>query len=343
MATGQYQHQAKVPYSPGMTYAGDILKTTPLAEKHGFRKGDKGFFFLFFSFFFSFLFFSFLFVFLFVFVCFSFFFFTLFLFSLFLSTVTVASPEAGPRSLGRYQKWGGCASFAIAPFSALRPFPSSWTYEEACCFAYGYDTSYHCLIERGEIKEGETILIHGATGGVGISAVRIALLCGLKVFATTRSESKVDFLKKLGVHEVIVVKDDKPFHPKMKELTKGKGVDVVYDGVGGDFITVGSMKSLKFGGKLLIVGWASTPNVGKGGGKRGSSNPNKIPTNLIMMKRLNVLGCPAMISIRHDPSLHPKRVEALKKWMMEGEIASSNCCCYFPFALCERCVESESK
>lgn len=274
MATGQYQHQAKLPYSPGMTYSGVVVWASPKALQEGIRVGES---------------------------------------------VAIAG-DAGPRSLGRHQKWGGCASYAVAPSQAVRKYPPSWTYGQAASFAYGYDTAYHCLIERGQVKQGESILIHGATGGVGIPAVHIAVMMGLTVIATTRSSEKIDFLKSIGVHHVIVLDDKKGFSQAVKNLTKGKGVDVVYDGVGGDQITVESMKALCFDGRLLIVGWAATPNVAKGGGERGSPNANRVPTNLIMMKRLNVLGCPAMISAKHDPSIIPKRAKVISEWLLAGKL-----------------------
>jgi len=132
-------------------------------------------------------------------------------------------------------------------------------------------------------------------------------MLGLTVFATTRSAQKVEFLRGIGVHHVI--ETNATFHEQIKSLTQGKGVDVVYDGVGGDQVTVESMRALRFGGKLLIVGWAATPNVAPGKGQRKTSAPNRIPTNLVMMKGLQVIGCPAMIAAAHDKDLIPRRVK----------------------------------
>ena len=109
-------------------------------------------------------------------------------------------------------------------------------------------------------------------------------------------------------------------------------MDVVYDGVGGDDVTVESMHALRFGGRLLIVGWASTPNVARGGGQRGSPNANKIPTNLIMMKSLVVKGCPAMIATRFDPTLEPRRVEALTAWLLAGKLPPPVVSATFPLS-----------
>eukprot|EP01126_Amoeba_proteus_P066383 TRINITY_DN9596_c0_g2_i1.p1 TRINITY_DN9596_c0_g2~~TRINITY_DN9596_c0_g2_i1.p1 ORF type:complete len:397 (-),score=80.25 TRINITY_DN9596_c0_g2_i1:124-1266(-) len=284
MTSGQYQHQPRLPYSPGMTYSGIVVWSSPKALQEGIRAGDR---------------------------------------------IAIAG-DTGPRSSGRYQKWGGCGSYAIAPLSAVRRFPSSWSFAQAASFAYGYDTAYHCLVETGKVQRGESILIHGATGGVGIPAVHMALLLGLKVFATTRSSKKVEFLKSINVNHVILISENRSFSEEIKKLTNSRGVDVVYDSVGGDAITIESMKSLRFGGRLLIVGWASTPNVAKGKGLRGSSNANKIPTNLIMMKSLQIFGCPAMISANHDPTLIPRRVEQITKWIMRGDLPPPRISSIFP-------------
>ena len=126
--------------------------------------------------------------------------------------------------------------------------------------------------------------------------------------------------------------EQKGFARQVKQLTGGKGVCVVYDGVGGDHITVESMRALRFGGRLLIVGWAATPNVAKGGGKRapGTGKPNKIPTNLIMMKSLRVIGCPAMIAIKHDPSLAVRREKDITTWILEGKLPPPTIARAFP-------------
>lgn len=280
MATGQYQHQAKLPYSPGMTYSGIVAFVTEGARKKGMVVGQK---------------------------------------------VAIAGGNAGPRSLGKYQKWGGCATYAVAPVSAVRKIPTSWSMDEAACFAYGYDTVHYCLVECGKLQSGETILINGATGGVGIPAVRMAKALGAIVIATTRSSKKVKFLKDIGADHVVIIGDGKggikKFRTDVKQLTPdGRGVDVAYDGVGGDAITVESMRCCRFGARFLIVGWAATPNVAKGKGKRGAPNVNRIPTNYIMMKGLHIIGCPAAISLKFDRNLAQRRIHDIEKWIHDGSL-----------------------
>eukprot|EP00747_Dinoflagellata_sp_TGD_P179503 gnl/TRDRNA2_/TRDRNA2_30396_c0_seq1.p1 gnl/TRDRNA2_/TRDRNA2_30396_c0~~gnl/TRDRNA2_/TRDRNA2_30396_c0_seq1.p1 ORF type:complete len:420 (+),score=65.27 gnl/TRDRNA2_/TRDRNA2_30396_c0_seq1:46-1260(+) len=284
MATGQYQHQPRLPYTPG-SVAGRIVWTSDAAKKRGLAEGQR-----------------------------------------------VLAQGGGPRSLGRHQKWGGCATYAVAPSTAIRKVPAHWTFAQAACFGYGYDTVHYCLVECAELQKGQTILIHGATGGVGIPAVRMAKVLGATVIAATRSNDKAEFLKGLGADHVVCIADEKGelrrFREDLKQITNGKGVDVVYDGVGGDGVTVESMYGCAFGAKLLIVGWAATPNVAAGGGKGrglGAPNPNRIPTNLIMMKGLRVIGCPAVISLtKQGPekgaAILRRRIADLECWIFSGEL-----------------------
>ena len=106
---------------------------------------------------------------------------------------------------------------------------------------------------------------------------------------------------------------------RVKALTGGKGVDVVYDGVGGD-ISVASLRCVKFGARFLVVGWASTPFVARGKGGRGAPNANVLPTNLILMKGLDVLGCPTAIATGQDPSIRAPRLAQILAWAAAGKI-----------------------
>jgi NADPH2:quinone reductase len=110
------------------------------------------------------------------------------------------------------------------------------------------------------------------------------------------------------------------FRDDVKALTGGAGVDVVYDAVGGD-ISLESLRCVKFGARFLVVGWASTPDVARGKGQRGAPNANQLPTNLVMMKSLDVLGCPTAISSVMDPSSRPPRMRQILAWASEGRLA----------------------
>lgn len=229
----------------------------------------------------------------------------------------------GPRSLGAYRAWGGWASWAVAPSEAVHKIPGELSFDQACNLLGNYETAYHCLIARGRLRAGETVLVHGASGATGLAAVQIAKIVGAKVIATGRSEEKLAIVREAGADHVVSTRGEdgglRAFRDDVKALTGGAGVDVVYDGVGGD-ISVESLRCVRFGARFLIVGWAATPFVAKGKGGRGAPNANVLPTNLIMMKGLDVLGCPAAISTLHDPSIRPPRLAQVLAWAEEGKI-----------------------
>jgi len=137
------------------------------------------------------------------------------------------------------------------------------------------------------------------------------------VIATGRSTAKLDVVRAQGADHVVV--PSASLRDEVKALTGGRGVDVVYDGVGGE-LSVETLKCLRFGGRFLIVGWAATPAVARGKGQRGAPNANQLPTNLIMMKGIDVLGCPTVISTVNDPSLRPPRLKQVLAWAGEGKL-----------------------
>ncbi|HUS67974.1 MAG TPA: NADPH:quinone oxidoreductase family protein [Kofleriaceae bacterium] len=230
---------------------------------------------------------------------------------------------AGPRSLGAYQRWGGFASYAVVPAAALLPVPGGLSMDQACCLLGNAETAYHCLIARGRLQAGETVLINGASGATGLAAVQVAKKVGATVIATGRSRQKLDVVAAHGADHVIDVRAEdgglRPFRDEVKRLTGGRGVDVVHDGVGGD-ISLESLRCVAFGARFLIVGWASTPFVARGRGGRGAPGANQLPTNLVMMKGLDVLGCPTAITTAMDPSIRAPRLAQVLAWADEGAL-----------------------
>ena len=230
---------------------------------------------------------------------------------------------AGPRSLGAYQAYGGFATYVVAPVLAARKIPGSLSFDQAAALLGSYETAYHCLVTRGRLQAGETALIHGASGATGLAAVQVAKILGAKVIATGRSDAKLAVVKEQGADHVINCRGEagavRPFRDEVKALTGGRGVDVVYDAVGGD-ISLESLRCVSFGARFLIVGWASTPFVARGKGQRGAPNANQVPTNLIMMKSLDVLGCPTAISTVNDPSSRAPRLAQVLAWAESGQI-----------------------
>ena len=280
MTSGQYQHQPPLPYTPGLEYCGEVIWTGSGVDKEQAKIGDR---------------------------------------------VLVDGFVSGPRSPGNYQKYGGFATYAVAPINAIIPIPLRLNFDQACNLLGSYETAYHCLITCGDLQTGETVLIHGASGATGLAALHLAKLLGATVIATGRSDEKLAIIKEQGADYTINTSPTDPntkvsrFRDKVKALTGGKGVDVVYDGVGGP-ISDESLRCVAFGARFLIVGWAATPFVARGKGKRGAPNVNKLPTNLIMMKGLKVLGCPSVIAAQHNPEIRVKRVEDIFQWVEEGLI-----------------------
>ena len=280
MTSGQYQHMPKPPYTPGMEYSGVVLATGAAVDATQVSVGDR---------------------------------------------VLVDGLQVGPRSGGDYQSQGGFASFAVVPATAALRLPDGFSFDEACCLLSNYETAYHCLVVRGRLKAGETVLILGATGSTGLAAVHIAKLVGATVIAAGRSDAKMAFIKTQGADHVINITHPdgspgvRPFRTDVKALTGGRGVDVVYDGVGGE-VSLESLRCVSFGARFLIVGWASTPAVANGRGQRGAPNANMLPTNLIMMKGLEVLGSPMVIATVNDPSIRPPRLARIMDWVKEGRL-----------------------
>lgn len=277
MMSGQYQHMAEPPYTPGLEYAGEVA-----AIGSGVRACKEG------------------------------------------DAVMVDPFFAGPRTSGSYRA-GGFATWAVIPERAVMKPPKAYDHDQCCNLLGSYETAYHCLVARGNLQPGETVLVHGASGATGLAAVHIAKQIGATVIATGRSASKLEAVTKQGADHVVATAAPegesgiRRFRDEVKALTNGRGVDVVYDGVGGP-ISIESLRCVRFGARYLIVGWAATPSVAGGAGRRGAPNANLLPTNLVMMKGLDVLGCPTVISTQKDPSIREERLARILAWASEGAI-----------------------
>ncbi|MDP6908159.1 MAG: zinc-binding dehydrogenase, partial [Flavobacteriales bacterium] len=142
--------------------------------------------------------------------------------------VLIDGSKSGPRSPGKYQRYGGFATYAVAPKEAIIPIPERLNFDQACNLLGSYETAYYCLITNGQLKAGETVLIHGASGATGMAAVHIAKLIGATVIATGRSDEKLATVKAQGADYVINTKATSPdekvrkFRADVKALTNGK-------------------------------------------------------------------------------------------------------------------------
>lgn len=225
--------------------------------------------------------------------------------------VLVDGFEAGPRSSGDYRAAGGFATWAVVPRAAVLLLPDALSYDAGAGLLGSYETAIHALVTRGRLQAGEAVLIHGASGATGLAAVHVARLLGATVIATGRSPEKLAVVKAQGAHAVLHTGGPDGLarlRDEVRALTHGQGADVVYDTVGGA-LSEASLRCVRFGARFLIVGWAGTPFA-----------TNSLPTNLIMMKGLDVLGCPAVISAAKQPGLRAQRQALLWDWVTSGRL-----------------------
>ncbi len=222
----------------------------------------------------------------------------------------VSTFEPGQRVAGG-AKTGAFADFAVCPATSLHEVPDNMAAPLAAAYPAAYTTAHVSLIERGQLKAGETLLVHGASGGVGMAAMDVGRLIGAKVIATTGAEQKAQALKIAGADEVIVLgpKPGDAFRERVKELTAGRGADVIFDPVGGDVFDE-STRCIAFNGRLLVIGFA--------GGRIASVN-----TNIPLIKGFSVVGVRAGEYGRQIPEQGRRIRDEIWRWAAEGKTRPS--------------------
>ena len=186
----------------------------------------------------------------------------------------------------------------------VRKKPLGLTWEQASTYTVAYLTAYVSLITKGGLKSGETLLVHGAAGGVGLAAVDIGRFIGAKVIAVASTQEKRDFLLSYGAD--FVLSPDKGFKDHVKEITNNIGADVVYDPVGGDVFDE-SIRCIAWNGRLLVVGFAS--------GRIPS-----IPANMPLIKGFSVIGVRAGEYGRRSPQEGKKHFSSIDKLISGGSL-----------------------
>jgi NADPH2:quinone reductase len=204
-------------------------------------------------------------------------------------------------------KTGAFADYAISPANNLHPIPDTMASPLAAAYPAAYVTAYVSLVERGQLQHGETLLVHGASGGVGMATLDVGRLLGATVIATTASEQKAQALKVAGAHHVIVLgpKPGDAFREQVKALTNGKGADVIFDPVGGDVFDE-STRCIAFNGRLLVIGFA--------GGRIASVN-----TNIPLIKGFSIVGVRAGEYGRQFPEKGRIGRDQIWRWAAEGK------------------------
>ncbi|WIM10492.1 NADPH:quinone oxidoreductase family protein [Enhydrobacter sp.] len=195
---------------------------------------------------------------------------------------------------------GAFAQFVkVSVKSPLLRLPDGWSYAEGAGFRVGAQTAYHSLVHRARLGEGEVLLVHGASGGVGLAAVQLGKHLGAHVIATGSDDARLAVVKAHGADEVVNYRTA-DFVAAVKALTAGKGADVIYDPVGGEVLEK-SMRAAAYGARLLVVGFTS-------------GGPSRIMSNHVLIKGLSVLGVRAGETVRRlSPKLGRDYLEELPR------------------------------
>ncbi len=182
--------------------------------------------------------------------------------------------KPGTRVMATVQH-GGFAEQAIASADDVYPIPDAMDWVSAAGFPVVYGTSHVALVHKARLQAGETLLVHGAAGGVGLSAVEIGKRLGARVIATAGGPEKLAIAKQYGADDLIDYRSE-DIRKRVKALTAGRGADVVYDPVGGDVFDA-SLRATVQGGRIVVVGFAS-------------GTIPQVPANIIMVKNIDVMG-----------------------------------------------------
>ena len=201
--------------------------------------------------------------------------------------------------------YGSFAEEVKTESSRLLPIPEGMDFKSAAAFLLTYGTSDHALRDRAQLKSGETLLILGAAGGVGVSAIEIGKILGAKVIACASSAEKLAVCREHGADETINYSTE-DMRERIKLITAGKGVDVVYDAVGGAY-TEPALRSTAWRGRLLVVGFAA-------------GEIPKIPLNLTLLKGCSIVGVFWGDWLRREPQAYADSLRQLGQWYREGKI-----------------------
>ena len=200
-------------------------------------------------------------------------------------------------------RFGGFAEYAIARADALQAKPETMSFSEAAAYPAAYLTAYVALVRRANLQAGETLLVHGATGGVGLAAVDVGKLLGATVIATSASDEKLDKVVDYGADYALNVTQG--FKTRVKSLTGGRGADVIFDPVGGDVFDE-SVRCIGFGGRLCVIGFTS--------GRIAT-----LPTNMALIKGFSLVGVRAGEYGRKFPDKGRENVDKIWQWAREGK------------------------
>ena len=200
---------------------------------------------------------------------------------------------------------GGFGTHTLAPAALCMPLPEGFSHVDAAAFIMTYATSHHALIDRAQLKAGETVLVLGAAGGVGTAAIQIAKAAGATVIAAASTDEKCALCTSLGADATINYSQG-DLRETIKRVTGGKGPDVIYDPVGGDYAEP-AFRSIAWRGRYLVVGFASGPIPA-------------LPLNLALLKGASIVGVFWGEFAKREPQANAAMMGTLAQWYAQGKI-----------------------
>jgi len=214
---------------------------------------------------------------------------------------SVAEGERVLASIG----YGGYAEQASVEATRVIPLPPAMDFVTGAAFPITYATSHHALQDRAHLRPGETLMVLGAAGGVGLTAVELGKIMGARVIACASSEEKLALCRRYGADALINYKSS-DLRERVRELTDGRGVDVVYDPVGGAYAEP-AVRSLAFNGRYLVIGFAS-------------GEIPKIALNLLLLKVASLIGVFWGAFAKAQPQKNAENFAELLGWYAEGRL-----------------------
>jgi len=201
--------------------------------------------------------------------------------------------------------WGGFAQELVADADRLVRMPDEMDFVSASAFVLTYGTSYHALKDRAQLQAGETLLVLGASGGVGLSAIQIGKAMGARVIAAASSDTKLAVCKSNGADELINYASE-DLRTRVKAITAGRGVDVVYDPVGGAYSEL-ALRDMAWNGRFLVVGFAA-------------GDIPKIPLNLALLKGCSIVGVFWGAFTKNEAQKNRRNNEELMQLFVAGKV-----------------------
>lgn len=209
----------------------------------------------------------------------------------------------GDRVLGSSMLTGGMAEQALLRAGTIQHLPPNATFAEGAGLLYAYGTSHYALRDRAGLQPGETMLVLGAAGAVGLSAVEIGKAIGARVIAAASSDEKLELCKKHGADDIVNYETE-DLKARVRELTDGLGADVVYDPVGGKYAEP-AVRSTAWEGRYLVIGFAA-------------GDIPRIPLNLTLLRGCSIVGVFWGSFVGRQPEDHRRNVIELMDWWREG-------------------------